>query len=67
MVAAGHSLIILQRQSFEFPIADATVEEISSDGGKARIRAPKGEICRWQGYKAVNLYEHTCEAFFQEN
>jgi hypothetical protein len=66
-VSRGTQQRLVQRQSFELPIADAGVEEISIDGGKVRIRTPKGEICRWQDYKAVNLHGQSCEAFFQEN
>lgn len=66
-VSRGTQQRLVQRQSFELPVADATVEEISIDGGKVRIRTPKGEMCRWQDYKAVNLHGHACEAFFQEN
>jgi len=43
------------------------IEESSIDGGKVRVRTPKGEICRWQDYKAINLHGHCQEAFLQEN
>lgn len=66
-VSRGTQQRLVHRQSFELPIADAAVEEISIDGGKVRIRTSKGEICRWQDYKAVNLHGQSCEAFFQEN
>ena len=32
-----------------------------------RIRTPKGEPCRWQDYKAVNLHGQVREAFFHEH
>lgn len=35
--------------------------------GKVRLRTAKGEICRWQDYKAVNLHGHRQEAFLQDN
>jgi len=66
-VSRGTQQRLVQRQSFELPIADGEVEEVSIDGGKARVRTPKGEICRWQDYKAVNLHGHACEAFFHQN
>jgi hypothetical protein len=66
-VSRGTQQRLVQRQLFELPIAEDDVEEISIDGGKVRIRTPKGEICRWQDYKAVNLHGHYCEAFFQDN
>jgi hypothetical protein len=66
-VSRGTQQRLVQRQSFELPIADGEVEEISIDGGKVRVRTPKGEICRWQDYKAVNLHGHAYEAFFHQN
>lgn len=66
-VSRGTQQRLVQRQTFELPVTQQSVEEISIDGGKVRIRTPKGEICRWQDYKAVNLHEHFCEAFFQDN
>ena len=66
-VSRGTQQRLVHRQAFELPVAAAAVEEISIDGGKVRIRTPKGEICRWQDYKAVNLHGHCREAFFQEN
>jgi hypothetical protein len=66
-VSRGTQQRLVQRQSFELPLADGEVEEISMDGGKVRVRTPKGEICRWQDYKAVNLQGQACEAFLHEN
>lgn len=66
-VSRGTQQRLVQRQTFELPTADAEVEEISIDGGKVRVRTPKGEMCRWQDYKAVNLHGESCEAFFHEN
>ena len=69
-VSRGSQHRLIHRQTFELPIEqDEThrVEEISIDGGKARIRTPLGEMCRWQDYKAVNLHDHCVEAFFHSN
>lgn len=66
-VSRGTQQRLVQRQPFELPVAEDSVEEISIDGGKVRIRTPKGEICRWQDYKAVNLHSHYCEAFLKDN
>jgi hypothetical protein len=66
-VSRGTQQRLVQRQSFEFPIAEDSVEEISIDGGKARIRTSKGESCKWQDYKAVNLHGQHQEAFFHAN
>lgn len=66
-VSRGTQQRLVQRQLFELPIAEDSVEEISIDGGKVRMRTPKGENCRWQDYKAVNLHGHYCEAFLKDN
>jgi hypothetical protein len=66
-VSRGSQQRLVQRQTFELPIVEEPVEELSIDGGKVRVRTPKGEICRWQDYKAVNLHGHCCEAFLQDN
>ncbi|MEX0268531.1 hypothetical protein AB3R30_05280 [Leptolyngbyaceae cyanobacterium UHCC 1019] len=34
-----------------------TVEEMSVDGGKVRLRTPQGEPSEWRDYKAVNLHQ----------
>lgn len=66
-VSRGTQHRLVHRQSFDLPVAETAVEEMSIDGGKVRIRTPKGEICRWQDYKAVNLHGHCCEAFLHDN
>ena len=48
-------------------IATESIEAISIDGGKARIRTAKGEACVWRDYKAVNLDTEVVGAYFQEN
>jgi hypothetical protein len=48
-------------------IASESIEAMSIDGGKARIRTAKGEACVWRDYKAVNLDTEVVGAFFQEN
>lgn len=66
-VPRGTQQRLVHRQTFELPVVQSVIEEMSIDGGKVRIRTPKGEICRWQDYKAVNLHGHCREAFWQEN
>jgi hypothetical protein len=66
-VSRGTQQRLVQRQAFELPVAEDVVEELSIDGGKVRIRTPKGEICRWQDYKAVNLHESYQAAFLHDN
>jgi coenzyme F420-reducing hydrogenase beta subunit len=43
-VSRGTQQRLVQRQLFELPTAEDDVEEISIDGGKVRIRTPKGEF-----------------------
>jgi hypothetical protein len=66
-VSRGTQQRLVQRQSFELPIAENPVEELSMDGGKVRIRTTQGEPCRWQDYKAVNWHGAYSEAFFHSN
>lgn len=59
---------LVHRQDFALPEAEATVEELSVDGGNIRIRTLKGQPCVWQGYKAVCLHELSAiAASFQSN
>lgn len=58
---------LVHRQTFELPKVEQVVEEISIDGGKVRLRTPKGLPCEWRDYKGVNLHDCAVEAFFQDN
>lgn len=58
---------LVQRHRFNSPEVSQTVEEMSVDGGKIRLRTPLGQASRWQDYKAINLHEQCVAAFFQEN
>ena len=58
---------LVHRQAFDLPQVVQTVEEMSVDGGKVRLRTPKGEPSQWRDYKAVNLHECCVSAFFQDN
>jgi hypothetical protein len=54
----------------EFPETEEmeTIEEISVDGGKVRLRTPeKGQKCVWNDYKAVSVDNQLQKAWFQEN
>lgn len=66
-ISRGSQHRLVHRQRFNLPAVEDAVEELSIDGGKVRLRTPKGEQCRWQDYKAVNLHTHCCEAFLQDN
>ncbi len=67
-VAAKTQQRLVHRQVFEMPEVEQSVEDLSVDGGKIRMRTPEGEPCSWQEYKGVCLHEaHTIGAFFQDN
>jgi hypothetical protein len=46
---------LVQKTAFPQPVVPAILplEEVSVDGGKARIRTPKGEECCWRDYKTI--------------
>ena len=58
---------LVHRQTFELPQVKETVEEMSVDGGKVRLRTPIGQSSEWRDYKGVNLHKHGVVAFFQDN
>ena len=58
---------LVHRQSFELPKVKQELEELSIDGGKVRLRTPKGQSSEWRDYKGVNLHENCVGAFFQDN
>jgi len=58
---------LVHRQIFELPQVEESVEEMSIDGGKVRLRTPQGQPSEWRDYKAVNLHESWVAAFFQDN
>lgn len=66
-ISHGTQQRMVHRQTFPLPTVETPVSEISVDGGKVRLRTPKGEPCQWKDYKAVNLHQEGVEAFFQDN
>ena len=58
---------LVHRHEFPEVIVSETVEEISIDGGKVRLRSPLGEPCIWNDYKAIRLHELATGAYFKEN
>ena len=64
-MAVGHSTQqrLVQSQEFELPLSVKKIEEMSIDGGKVRLRTPKGQSCEWRDYKAINLHDNSVEAF----
>jgi len=53
------------------PIANSCLgfinKETSVDGGKVRIREPKGKGCHWLNYKAVRFHDSFYAGYFLEN
>jgi hypothetical protein len=58
---------LVHRHKFPEVLVSETVEEISIDGGKVRLRTPLGERCIWNDYKAIRLHELATAAYFKEN
>lgn len=58
---------LVQRYEFTEVKVKQEVEELSVDGGKVRLRTPKGQGCEWKDYKAVNLHGQAVAAYFQDN
>ena len=58
---------LVHRQELPFKDAKCTVEELSVDGGRVRIRTPLAQPCEWRDYKAIRLHEQTMGASFQDN
>lgn len=66
-VAPSTQQRLVHRQEFPDVVEKETVTDLSVDGGKARLRTPKGEASEWRDYKAVSLHNQGCAAYFQEN
>jgi hypothetical protein len=58
---------LVHRYHFEELSSNTEVEEISIDGGKVRLRTPKGEALIWRDYKGVSFHQLGVSAFFQDN
>jgi hypothetical protein len=57
---------LVQKQEFPEVVMTESVEEISLDGGKVRLRTDKGKRSEWKDYKAVNV-QGTVAAYFLNN
>lgn len=69
-IEVAHSSLhrCVQRQDFSLPEALPTIETVSLDGGKVRLRSPdKGQPSYWRDYKAARLNDHLFGACFQDN
>ena len=58
---------LVQRSEWIELKASEPVEALSIDGGKVRLRTPKGEPSQWRDYKAVSLHGQCCGAWLQQN
>ena len=58
---------LVQRHKFPAVRVNQEIEELTVDGGKVRLRTPKGLGCEWRDYKAVNLDGQAVAAYFQDN
>ncbi len=67
-VTVGHSCLhrVVQQASLAPAAAPETVDTVSIDGGKIRVRGASGGPGEWRDYKAVKLHESVCAAFFQD-
>lgn len=58
---------LVHRQEIALTPATKTVEELSVDGGRIRVRTPQGKACEWRDYKAVKLHEQSIGASYKDN
>lgn len=58
---------LVHRQEWTQLIVKQVVTEVSLDGGKVRLRTPKGQACVWKDYKAVTLQKQAVAGFFRDN
>lgn len=58
---------LVHRYHFEELPSKTEVKEMSIDGGKVRLRTPKGEALIWRDYKGVSFHKLGVAAFFQDN
>ncbi len=65
-ISASTQQRLVHRQDFGTVVVDEVVNTISIDGGKVRVRTPKGQESVWNDYKAVTLEGHV-NAYFKQN
>ena len=58
---------LVQQHQFPEVRVNQEIEELTVDGGKVRLRTPKGLGCEWRDYKAVNVDGKAVAAYFQDN
>ncbi len=65
----GHSTQqrLVHRQDLSQATALESVEELSVDGGKIRLRTKPGKSCEYRDYKAIKLHQQVIAASFRDN
>ncbi len=58
---------LVQRHEWKEAQVSESVETLSVDGGKVRLRTSRGKPSQWRDYKAVTLHEQLCAAWLQDN
>lgn len=58
---------LVHRHDFGEVVVNKSVEAMSIDGGKVRLRTPQGKPCVWNDYKAVCLHKLATAAYFKDN
>ncbi len=58
---------LVHRHTFAETVVPRSVEAISIDGGKVRIRTLLGNECVWNDYKAIRLHDQATAAHFKDN
>jgi hypothetical protein len=58
---------LVHRHTFAETVIGATVEEMSINGGKVRLRTPQGQKSIWNDYKAIRFHEQVSAAYFKDN
>lgn len=58
---------LVQRTAWQEPQGTSSVEALSIDGGKVRLRTEPGQASQWRDYKAVTLHGQLCGAWLQDN
>jgi hypothetical protein len=67
-IEVGHTTLHRLVQKAEIPItlSHQSVDTLSVDGGKVRVRCEEGGAGQWRDYKALSCHGSVVEAFFQQ-
>lgn len=58
---------LVHRHRFECEVVNGSVDTVSIEGGKVRLRTPLGQESLWNDYKAVTLRGLSIQAYFRQN